>query len=811
MAKTRFWLRWSWRDLRERWPQVLAIALIVALGIGIYAGMGTTTPWRLNSADESYSRLNMFDLRVKLTKGSYVNRDDLIEAIRQIEHAAWIEQLEARLIESTYVNVQTNEGENLFSGLLIGLDVQQADEHINGLSVETGRALRPDDAGKPVGILEYNFAQYYHLSPQGKIGLSGDLDFEYVGTGLTPDYFIVTTDTGGTMAQAQFVAIFAPLDTVQQINDRPGMVNDLLLTLTPGADENVIRAEIEAAFRETFPGVGLSLIEQQDDLVRGLVYDTARMNQGVYDIIITMFLVGALFGAFNLTNRIVEAQRRQIGIGMALGVSPRSLAIRPLLMGGQIAVLGTILGLVMALLVAQVGSDWMKGVVPMPVYARLLDTGTFIEAALLGLILPFVASIYPVWRAMRVIPVDAIRTGHLVAKSNGIVASIKHVPGKSFVQMPVRNLLRAPRRTLLTALGITAAITILVMMIGALDTLRHTVDVIRQESQQDHPNRMVAYLNGFYPINSEQVSAIAKPSISTMTEPALVLPGSLKHNGKTVDTLVELIDLDNDLWTPTITKGHTTSDTPGVVIAQKAAADLGVEPGDTIQLEHPHREGLFGYNMVTSEVEVLAIHANPVRVFVYMDIDHANLMGLSGTANIVHLDPVMSQPETKKVLFQQGSITGVVSMIDAVDSTQTFLKEVIKFLTGVELGVFALAFLIAFNSTNINLSERAREIATMFAFGLPIRTAARMAMLENFITGLLGTLVGVVAGWLLMIWLFRYQIEMMMPDFSFAISVSPVTILFAALAGIGIVTITPIFTVRKMARMNIPDTLRVME
>ncbi len=50
------------------------------------------------------------------------------------------------------------------------------------------------------------------------------------------------------------------------------------------------------------------------------------MNQQVYDMMIVLFMAGAMFGAFNLSSRIVEAQRRQIGIGMALGMSPRALA-----------------------------------------------------------------------------------------------------------------------------------------------------------------------------------------------------------------------------------------------------------------------------------------------------------------------------------------------------------------------------------------------------------------------------------------------------------------------------------------------------
>ena len=41
-----FVLRWSLRDLRRRWIQVAAIALIIAVGTGVYSGLGSTATWR---------------------------------------------------------------------------------------------------------------------------------------------------------------------------------------------------------------------------------------------------------------------------------------------------------------------------------------------------------------------------------------------------------------------------------------------------------------------------------------------------------------------------------------------------------------------------------------------------------------------------------------------------------------------------------------------------------------------------------------------------------------------------------------------
>ena len=55
-----------------------------------------------------------------------------------------------------------------------------------------------------------------------------------------------------------------------------------------------------------------------------MLYDDIEGDQRLYDIFAVLILAGAAFAAFNLAGRIVEAQRREIGIGMALGVPRRS-------------------------------------------------------------------------------------------------------------------------------------------------------------------------------------------------------------------------------------------------------------------------------------------------------------------------------------------------------------------------------------------------------------------------------------------------------------------------------------------------------
>lgn len=812
-----FWLRWSWRDLRARWAAVVVVALIIALGTGVYAGLGSTTPWREQSADDSLALLNMYDLRVQFAPGSYVPQDALLAAVQGIDHAAAIAAIESRLIEPTFVNVEAGDESIFARGRLIGLGISDGGPHVNGLHIEQGRPLADADAGQPVAILEYHFAKYYDLPAQGQVALSGGLTLDYVGQGMTPEYLIVMTEEGGYFSEASFAAVFAPLETVQDLAGHEGLINDLVLTLDNQADLPTVRAEIVAALTEAFPQVGVTLVDRDDDDVYQLLYQTIGINQEIYIVIAFLFLAGAMFGAFNLSSRIVEAERRQIGIGMALGLPPYTLAIRPILLGAQIAILGAVFGIVLGLALGKIAQVWMVSVLPMPVTGRLFQFDVFLQAALLGLVLPFVATLYPVWRALRVTPVDAITTGHLIAKGGGFAPAAARLPlpGRSFAHMPVRNLLRSPRRTLLTALGVATAITTLVGMAGTLDGVHLTLRAIENEVYQDHPARQLVFLNSAYPVDAPQVAAIKESESVALAEPVIRAPGRAMHGNTAFEVVIDVLDFTNPLWTPTMIEGQDTpsSDRPGIVLAESAAQDLGVVVGDTITLEHPRREGLLAYQIVQTEVEVSGLHANPWRMFAFMDSSQADMLGLADMTNLLYIDPAagISQAEIKITLSDYPAVASVISVYEMVNANQRLLAEVVKFLSGVEIAVFALAFLIALNATLISLNERVREIATMFAFGLPVRTATRMAVWENAIIGVIGTLVGLGAGSGYLWWFLTIRMPTILPELRIDMALSATTSGMAVVIGVLVVAVAPVFAVRRMVQMDVPSTLRVME
>ncbi|HMO97330.1 MAG TPA: hypothetical protein PKD27_14560, partial [Tepidiformaceae bacterium] len=140
----RILLAWSWRDLKSRWLQVAAIALVIALGTGSYAGLSSVTEWRRASTDDGYRLLNMHDLHAELAQGSTVPAGTLASLALSVDGVAAAEE---RLILPIQVDASRDGEAILVPGVLIGVPVESGGPQIDGLFAHAGRRLGPEDAG----------------------------------------------------------------------------------------------------------------------------------------------------------------------------------------------------------------------------------------------------------------------------------------------------------------------------------------------------------------------------------------------------------------------------------------------------------------------------------------------------------------------------------------------------------------------------------------------------------------------------------------------------------------------------------------
>ncbi|MFU8773567.1 MAG: ABC transporter permease, partial [Anaerolineales bacterium] len=473
--KLRFWLRWAGRDLRQRWLQVIAIALIIALGTGMFSGFGGLESWRIASMDESYAMVNMYDLRLSLTPGSRLPQEEAIEALSQVPG---VRVVEPRLLLDTQVDVLGSDTEILVVGQIMGVETHAGGPHVNQVYIEEGgRGLIETDSNQ--AVLEYKFARHHNLDPGARLLLSAGLEVEVVGLGQIPEYFLVMPAGELTffMGEASYAVIVLPLATVQSHYQQNGQINDVLFLLDGGTDREAVRTAIEQTMAERFPDVGISINSKEEDPIHFMLYSDAEEDQVMLNFFSIIVLAGAALAAFNLAGRIVESQRRQIGISMALGVPRLWIALRPLLMGLQIAFVGTLFGLGLGMFFGWWMADLTMDLAPLPHWeGTLLHLPSYLQAGLLGIFLPLLATLIPVWQSVRTPPLDAIH-GHLIARSSGLNRWLKGVrlPGNTFSQMPLKNSLRSVRRSGLMMLGIATAVILLTLFLGLIDTMDTTL------------------------------------------------------------------------------------------------------------------------------------------------------------------------------------------------------------------------------------------------------------------------------------------------------------------------------------------------
>jgi putative ABC transport system permease protein len=444
-----------------------------------------------------------------------------------------------------------------------------------------------------------------------------------------------------------------------------------------------------------------------------------------------------------------------------------------------------------------------------------LEPSVFLRAAAVGFALPFVAAAYPVWRGVRMKPIEAIEIGFRAGKGSGLAPLLKRIPlpGRTFAEMPIRDVVRTPRRTLMTVIGLAAVVAVVVTFFGMIDSFGATIDRTQSEALRGSAARMSVALDGFYARAGPEVSEmLASPSVGE-AETILRLPSRLVAGDNEVDVTVELIDPESELWTPSISEGSFTAGTSGIVLAQKAAGDLGVDVGDELTLRHPRRTGPATFEIVETTVEVAGLHPNPLRFLAYLDERQAKLMNLEGITNALSVTPAAgaSQDEVTRALFGKPGVASIEAVTASTDALEDYIQDFSAIFQVAALVVMLLALMIAFNSTSINADERVREHATMFAFGLPVRLVLAMSIAESLIKGILATLLGIVVGLALIGYIFYAFLPEVLPEVGGTISLSSATYTAAVLVGVIATALAPLLTLRRLRRLDVPSALRVIE
>ena len=766
--------------------------------------------WRALSNDASYEAANTFDMRVSLGAGAFAERGAMLAAMNDVA-SSYVSDAEERLILPAQVSVDADSGAVLVSGRIVGVDLREGGPRVNALHPAIGRGLTAADAGQDVIVLERNFAKFYDLPAEGEAVLSGGAPVSYVGHALSPEYFLVIPPEGGLLGQANFAAAFTSIETAQRLAGADGRVNDLVMTLAPASDADAVARALEGRFAE----MGGEVSRRMDDPSIRLMVEDVEGDRQFNTVLAAVVFGGAALAAFNLAGRVVDAQRREIGVGMALGVPTPLIALRPLMFSAQVALLGVAFGLILGIAIARALGAYLTDFLPLPDWRTPFQIGPFAIAAAAGFAVPFIATLAPVWAGTRVAPIDAIRTGHLAARSGGLawILSKMKIPGGALAQIPFRSVARSPRRTLLTCVAVGAVVAVMVAMFGLLNSFTDALARIEAETAGDSPNRVEMTFGALHREDSAVVQSVVGAETAARAEVGIRVGAALAANGAEFPVLLQLSDWDGGLWSPSVLDGSLDSRAPGIAISKTAADALGAGVGDLATIRHPAANAAGGFGLRETELPIIAVHAHPMRTNVHADIGGRAALGLDGLANFVQALPApgASVDDLKREAFALPGVGSVQKATVASEALGDQFEQYTGILAFIVAAVAVLAMLIAYNTASIGMDERRREHATMFAFGVRVRAVLGMAMLESAVLGVISTLFGLGGGWLLLRWIVESLMPRTFPEMGVEIVLTPAALAIVAAVGVASTALAPALAARRLVRMDTPSTLRVME
>lgn len=467
------------------------------------------------------------------------------------------------------------------------------------------------------------------------------------------------------------------------------------------------------------------------------------------------FLVAALVSLTNMT-RMVEDDRSEIGLYKALGYGRMAIAAKYLIYSGVAASVGIVLGLIVGQkLFPWVITDAYGILYSLPPALMPANAEYSLIAAAGSLACAVVPAFLVCQTELMSTPASLMRPRSPKEGKRILLERItpiwKHLNFSK--KVTCRNIFRYKKRLLMTIFGIAGSTALVFIGFGLRDSIHSIVGKQYDEIQKF--DMQVGLKDGF--------DSTAREELDRLLDEREDVDGHAYFLQKSVDILNDagmksgslLVPADMDTFEQFITlrerRGHAplTLKDDGVVITEKLSMLLDVGVGDIVRLKDSD-------NRVV-ECRVDGITENYVHHYVYMSPAlYEQLMGAAPVSNAVlgQLGDTSEAGEEalSAVLLQQdyvGSASFNTSLRDNFSDMIEALNIVVVVLI---LSAAALAFVVLFSLTTINIDERKRELATLKVLGFYDKETAMYIYRENMILTLLGIAAGLVLGFFLLLY-----------------------------------------------------------
>ena len=758
------------RDLYSELPKIAVSIIIISMGIGGFITFFQVSENIKETVDSQYEEMNLGDSWVNLQPIPVPTPEELIEYSKENDDQSINDILpQIEVMQPRLHLYGKSEGEN--GPIIIEILGLPEEQKINKLKITEGRGLATEsESGNIPVVIESRFEKYHGYGLGDTFNLTivkidqDEIEFEtinvtaeIVGVAVSAEYFLITGNQGVFVPrQSTIGVIFVNLPVLQNVTGFDGMINQVSIASNSNVDELFTGTPLENVIISSYEKENMESYMILNNDQKGVKQVTPKLA-GIWLIIAGCTISLNLY-------RIIQSQKKQIGVMRAAGMTSNEVMSFYTWYGIFIGCMGSIGGIIAGLGISVYITYQYSLATEIPGIVYGLSPKLVLFGIVLSMISSLVFIILPVRKAANIAITDSMSPDIPSFKDSRITEISSKLPLS--LRLAFRNFSRNRTRTILTTIGLSLALVTPFALGVILSSTENAVETSFDlpgwdgtavfDSFQEQNNTIIelenrSYITSASPVLSWEISAFNERIvvIGSHYGDVFSLPTETEFNEFTNNEqiIVDSLFADrNNLEVNDYFEASLLGQKKNLTVAAIHTQILG---GGFMSLE-----GLqIWLHEWEDEIKTLAVNSsilNETEIEKLPELPTNPISGVYLTGDAIRLNK--ESPDYMVAVIAKDDLKGQVDK----------LMELFTFFINLYYGLAALmAFLIIANTATINMLEREREMATLKTLGTSDIILSKATSTENFVMGTIAGISGILMGYPIAVWLlqtFTYEI-----------------------------------------------------
>tara|TARA_Y100000748_G_scaffold140383_2_gene117760 strand:+ start:3619 stop:6066 length:2448 start_codon:yes stop_codon:yes gene_type:complete len=758
------------RDLYSELPKIAVSIIIISMGIGGFITFFQVSDNIKETVDSQYNEMNLGDSWINLQPIPIPTPEELIEYSKQNDDNSINEILPQIDVMQPRLHLYgKSEGEN--GPIIIEILGLPDEQKINKLRITEGGNLATNaESGNIPVVVESRFEKYHGYGLGDTFNLSIvkidqeaiefetiNVTVEVVGVAVSAEYFLITGNQGVFVPRQSTIGVmFVNLPILQNVTGFDGMINQVSIKSDSNVDELFSGTPLENVIISSYEKENMESYMILNNDQKGVKQVTPKLA-GIWLIIAGCTISLNLY-------RIIQSQKKQIGVMRAAGMTSNEVMSFYTWYGIFIGAIGSIGGIIAGFGISVYITYQYSLATEIPGIVYGLSPRLVLFGIALSMISSLVFIILPVRKAANIAITDSM-SPDIPSFKDSKITEISSKLSLS-LRLAFRNFSRNRTRTMLTTVGLSLALVTPFALGVILSSTENAVetsfdlpgwdgtavfDSFQEQNVTIDELESRDYISSADPVLSWEIGAFNERIVVIGSNYGNVfsLPTENEFNQFTTNNEIiidSLFAMRNDLEVNDIFEASLLGQKKNLTVAAIHTQILG---GGFMSLE-----GLqIWLHEWEDEIKSLAVNSsvlNETEIEKLPDLPMNPISGVYLTGDATRLNN--ESPDYMVAVIAKDDLKGQVDK----------LMELFTFFINLYYGLAAvMAFLIIANTATINMLEREREMATLKTLGTSDVILSKATSAENFVMGTIAGVTGIIIGYPIAVWLlqtFTYEI-----------------------------------------------------